>query len=76
MSNKTSSEGTLQVMRNVFGIIMILVYIGMGVLMFINFFQFSESWTWVRWTLGVLFVVYGFWRAYRQFKGTDYSRDE
>lgn len=76
MSNKTSSEGTPQVMRNVFGIIMILVYIGMGVLMFINFFQFSESWTWVRWTLGVLFVVYGFWRAYRQFKGTDYSRDE
>ena len=63
-------------MRNVFGIIMILVYIGMGVLMFINFFQFSESWTWVRWTLGILFVVYGFWRAYRQFKGTDYSRDE
>ncbi len=76
MSNKTSSEGTPQVMRNVFGIIMILVYIGMGVLMFINFFQFSESWTWVRWTLGILFVVYGFWRAYRQFKGTDYSRDE
>lgn len=76
MSNKTSSEGTPQVMRNVFGIIMILVYIGMGVLMFINFFQFSESWTWVRWTLGILFIVYGFWRAYRQFKGTDYSRDE
>lgn len=76
MSNKTSSEGTPQVMRNVFGIIMILVYIGMGVLMFINFFQFSESWTWLRWTLGILFVVYGFWRAYRQFKGTDYSRDE
>jgi len=71
MSNEIKSSGTPQVMRNVFGVIMILVYIGMGVLMFINFFDFTESWTWVRWALGVLFILYGIFRAYRQFKAID-----
>lgn len=28
-------------MRNIFGVVMILIYLGMGVLFLINFFQFS-----------------------------------
>ncbi|MCM1309639.1 MAG: hypothetical protein NC301_01265 [Bacteroides sp.] len=62
---------TPQLMRNVFGIFMIIVYIGMGVLLFINFFRWDSSFTWVRYVGGVLFTLYGIWRGYRQFKGID-----
>lgn len=59
-------------MRNIFGIIMILIYIGMGVLFFIGFFPwFSGSWEWFRWVGGAMFIAYGIWRAFRQFKGID-----
>lgn len=59
-------------MRNIFGIIMILIYLGMGVLFFIGFFPwFSGSWEWFRWVGGGMFIAYGLWRAYRQFKGID-----
>lgn len=59
-------------MRNIFGIIMILIYCGMGVLFFIGYFNILfPTWTWVRWAGGVLFVGYGIWRAYRQFAGID-----
>ena len=64
---------TPQIMRNVFGIFMILIYIGMGILLFINFFQFGASFAWIRYAGGVLFILYGIWRGYRQFKGIDSS---
>lgn len=60
-----------QIMRNIFGIIMIVVYVGMGILLFINYFGFDEAFTWVRYVGGVLFILYGIWRAYRQIKGID-----
>lgn len=63
--------GTPQIMRNVFGIFMIIIYVGMGVLLFINFFRWDASFNWVRWVGGSLFILYGIWRAYRQFKGID-----
>lgn len=54
-------------MRMVFGIIMIIVYVGMGVLLLINYFQWNTpTLTWVRYVLGILFIIYGIWRAYRQ----------
>jgi len=62
---------TPQIMRNVFGIFMILVYIGMGILLFINYFRFDASFDWVRYVGGVLFILYGIWRGYRQAKGID-----
>lgn len=68
---RNSATGTPQLMRNIFGIIMIIVYIGMGILLFINFFQFDASFTWVRWVMGSLFIIYGIWRGYRQAKGID-----
>lgn len=77
MSNETQSTGTPHVMRNVFGVIMILIYIGMGVLFFIGFFPWlSGSWEWLRWVGGTMFVAYGLWRGYRQFRGIDYADPE
>lgn len=55
-----------------FGIFMILVYVGVGVLMLINFFQWGDSWTWMRWVLGIVLIIYGIFRGYRQFTGADY----
>ena len=47
---------------------MVIIYIGMGYLMFVNFFGWGDDYTWARYSLGSLFVLYGFWRAYRQIK--------
>ena len=72
MSNGKKSSGAPQMMRNLFGIIMILVYIGVGVLFFVGYFPlFSGSLEWCRWVVGGLLVAYGAWRAYRQFAGID-----
>lgn len=48
-----------------FAIFMIIVYIGMGVLLFINFFNWDAQWTWARILVGVILVLYGIFRAYR-----------
>lgn len=56
-------------MKYVFGIFMIIIYLGMGYLMFVNFFAWGDDFAWARYSLGSLFILYGFWRAYRQFKG-------
>lgn len=62
------------VMRVIFGIIMIIVYVGMGVLLLINFFDWGPGiWQWLRWIGGIAFVLYGIWRAIRQFFGIDSS---
>lgn len=55
----------------VFGIIMIVIYFGMGVLMFTSFFENVITIEWIRILLGVMFILYGIWRAYRQIKGID-----
>ncbi len=62
------------VMRSIFGIIMIIVYVGMGVLFLIDMFGWSDfSWGWTRYIVGIVLIVYGLWRAYRQYKGIDSS---
>lgn len=62
------------IMRTVFGIIMIIVYVGMGVLFLINFFQWNTpTLEWMRWVLGILLILYGIWRGIRQFRGIDSS---
>lgn len=67
-NNSSSTPHTLKV---IFGIFMILIYLGMGVLFMLNFFSWSSNLTWVRWAIGILLVIYGFWRAYRQVKDID-----
>lgn len=68
-----ASNKAATVSRAIFGIIMIVIYVGMGILLLINFFDWGASWRWATICLGILFVIYGFWRAYRQFKGIDSS---
>ncbi len=58
------------IMRIIFGIIMVIVYIGMGALMLLNFFNWSNPM--ICYAIGGLLVVYGIYRGYRQFKGIDY----
>ncbi|MCM1067007.1 MAG: hypothetical protein NC418_05465 [Muribaculaceae bacterium] len=60
-----------RVMRAIFGIIMIVIYVGMGVLLLINFFNWGGDWAWTRYVVGVVLIIYGLWRAYRQVKGID-----
>lgn len=59
-------------MTSIFGIIMIIVYVGMGVLLLINYFDWGGDWAWTRYVVGIVLIIYGFWRAYRQIKGIDY----
>lgn len=68
---ETSGLGVNSPMRTVFGIIMIAVYVGMGVLLLINFFGWEGDWSTTRYPLGILLILYGIWRAYRQIKGID-----
>lgn len=58
-------------MRAVFALIMIIVYIGVGVLLLINFFGWVESIAWIRWIIGIVLILYGGFRAYRYFTGID-----
>lgn len=65
----SANVGAPKGMKYAFGIFMIIIYLGMGYLMMVNFFGWDESYTWARYSLGALFILYGFWRGYRQFKG-------
>ena len=49
----------------IFGIFMVLVYLGMAVLMAINYFNMNG----VRWLFAVVFAAYGLYRGYREITG-------
>lgn len=72
---RSTSNGSKapSMMRGIFGVIMIIIYIGMGVLLFCGVFNvlFGPGWEWLRWAGGALFILYGLWRGYRQFAGID-----
>lgn len=63
--------GVPKTMRTVFGIFMILFYLTIGVLILVGVLDFYGDWEWLRWTAGIILVVYGLWRGYRQFTGLD-----
>lgn len=67
----TGATKTNRIMRGIFGVIMIIVYVGMGVLLLINYFNWDGNWSWTRYVVGVVLIIYGLWRAYRQVKGID-----
>lgn len=52
-----------------FGIFMIIVYVGVGILLLINYFNW-DSMAWARYVLGILLIVYGVFRGYRMFIGS------
>lgn len=55
--------------RTIFGIMMIVIYVGMGYLVLNGDFSWMQEW--LRWPGGVMLIAYGIWRAYRQIKGID-----
>lgn len=60
------------VLRAIFGVFMIIVYVGMGVLLLINFFDWEGTgFTICRWIVGIILIIYGFFRAWRLYKGID-----
>lgn len=59
-------------MRIVLGVFMILVYIGMGILFFCDYFDWNEYggvWEVLNYVCGVVLVLYGIYRGYRLYKG-------
>lgn len=71
-NNNPGNSKSSATLRTILGIIMILIYVGMGVLFLCDYFPWLKgSWAWLKWTGGILFILYGIWRAYRQFKNID-----
>lgn len=53
-------------------VFMVLVYIGMGVLFFMDLFgwtQMAQPWPVLNYVCGVILVIYGIYRGYRLYKG-------
>lgn len=71
VEDNKSATGTPKVMRGIFALIMIIVYIGVGILLLINFFGWTESIAWMRWIIGIVLILYGIFRAYRYIVGVD-----
>lgn len=72
---KKTGNNIFRTLRVFFGLFMVIVYLGMAYLMFINFFDWNTSLTWFRYVLAVVFMLYGVYRCYRQFTGVDYYRN-
>lgn len=58
-----------RVMGTIFAVIMIIVYVGVGVLLLINYFGWGGDWAWTRYVVGIMLIIYGIFRAYRAFNG-------
>ena len=72
---KKTGNNIFRALRVFFGLFMVIVYLGMAYLMFINFFDWNTSLTWFRYVLAVVFMLYGVYRCYRQVTGVDYYRN-
>ncbi len=64
-------QGPGRIMRLVYTIFMVVIYIGMGVLLLLNFFGWAPQYTWPRDIVGVVLIIYGIWRAYRYYAGIE-----
>ena len=72
----SNSNNVTKLFRLIFGIFMVIVYLGMAYLLAVNFFDWSTTplWNTIRWGMAVIFGVYGLYRCYRQVTGIDYYR--
>ncbi len=68
----TKLPSTKHILGVTFGIFMVIVYLGMGVLLMINFFGWTNDWAWTRWPVGIILVIYGIFRGWRTYK--DFTR--
>lgn len=72
---KSGASVILKTIRIFFGVFMIIVYLGMAYLLYINFFDWvSEPWLTLRYVFAAVLALYGVYRCYRQIKGIDYYR--
>ncbi len=69
--NSVGNDKSTKIMRGIFGAIMVIIYVGMGALLLINFFGWDADWDMARIVVGIVLVIYGIWRAYRQIAGID-----
>ncbi|MBD5201217.1 MAG: hypothetical protein HDS85_04120 [Bacteroidales bacterium] len=53
--------------RLLFGIFMVLVYVGVGLLFIFDIFNIDN--TAISATVGGILIVYGIWRGYRLYRG-------
>ena len=55
---------------------MVCVYVGMGIALALNLFDWDNTalWRGLRWVMAVVFIAYGIYRGHRQLNGTDYYR--
>lgn len=61
-----SQGGVNRVLKMFFGVFMVLVYLGMAVLMALNYFNLPEV---PRWIFAVVLFAYGIYRGYREVTG-------
>lgn len=76
MSRKGNYAYLPKGVRIVFGIMMVLIYLGVGTLFLSDVFQLLNQTVSI--TVGIILIVYGFWRGYRLYKGenTYYNGDK
>lgn len=67
MNNQNAPKG----MRLVFGIFMILIYVGVGLLFIFDFFNIDN--TAISRVVGGLLILYGIFRAYRLYRGSQFG---
>ena len=68
--NKLSNDprnSTPRTMKIIFGVFMIIFYLGMGILLLTSFFDNVITVAWIRYVLAIGFIAYGVWRGVRQF---------
>ncbi|MBO5030103.1 MAG: hypothetical protein J6C59_10895 [Muribaculaceae bacterium] len=68
-SQNRNHPGAPKSMRLWFGIFMVLIYIGVGLLFFFDVFSIDNNA--ISYTVGALLILYGIFRGYRLYKGSN-----
>ena len=75
-TRRNNLPSTNSILGITFGIFMVFVYVGMGILLFINFFNWGADWAWTRWVVGAVLIIYGIFRGYRTYTSFVRQRDD
>lgn len=67
MNGNENNGQTPKGARLAFGILMIFIYVGVGLLFIFDVFNIDNNA--ISYTIGGILFVYGIWRAYRLYKG-------
>ena len=68
-SENRNHPGAPKAMRLWFGIFMVLIYIGVGLLFFFDVFSIDNNA--ISYTVGARLILYGSFRGYRLYKGSN-----